>query len=322
MAGYRSYIPKAIQLKEKARETAERVAQAKKNGVYAVLPRLLEIDNEIANEMIGVTKAAMLGGSYQNELNNIRSKVEALRGEKEKLLATKGLKPKDLLPRYECSVCSDSGHDGGAICRCVTEKAKALMYKDMAGETALGNKTFDSFDLSKCPEKDADGNNVRMKMGAVLEACEDFCENFSYKNLLFIGRTGLGKTHLSLSIANKLLNRGIDVIYVSAPTLFMKLERERFSRGEVVNATLESALKCDLLIIDDLGAELKNQFNISMFYHILNERLNSNRSTIISSNLSPSEISATYEERIASRIFGNFDAYMFYGNDNRIEVKG
>ena len=177
--------------------------------------------------------------------------------------------------------------------------------------------SFETFDLTLYPQKDKAGNNARQNMSKVLEVSRDFAESFAYKNLFFVGRTGLGKTHLSLSIAKVLLNKGIDVVYFSAPTLFMKLERERFSRDAMLSETLENALKCDLLIIDDLGTELKTQFTLSTLYHILNERLNSKKPMIISSNLSVQEIHESYEERIASRLFGNFDAYMFYGNDIR-----
>lgn len=317
MAGYKKYISEAMRLKEKDREIAEKKAAIKKEGAYAISPKLYEIDKEKAEVMVGLSKALMSGGDYLTEINKIQYKIDTLQAEKETILAERNLTSNDLLPKYSCSICSDKGIVDGQICSCVKTLAKSLMLEAASGYSMMSDCSFENFDLTLYPQKDKAGNNARQNMQKVLEVCKDFSDNFSYNNLFFVGRTGLGKTHLSLSIAKELLNKGIDVYYASAPTLFMNLEKERFSRDRVSSDCLDAVLNCDLLIIDDLGTELKTQFTVSMLYHILNERLNAKRPMIISSNLSVQEIHENYEERIASRLFGNFDGYMFFGNDIR-----
>ena len=75
----------------------------------------------------------------------------------------------------------------------------------------------------------------------------------------------------------------------------------------------------DLLIIDDLGTEMTNQFTIAALYNLINTRLNSSKSMIINTNLRGEDILPRYGDRIASRIFGEFSAYMFIGKDLRVQ---
>lgn len=53
------------------------------------------------------------------------------------------------------------------------------------------------------------------------------------------GRTGLGKTHLSLSIAKEVMEKGYGVIYGSTPDFLSQIEKERFSRSENDLQTLD-----------------------------------------------------------------------------------
>ena len=53
-------------------------------------------------------------------------------------------------------------------------------------------------------------------------------------------------------------------------------------------------LQCDLLIIDDLGTEMTTQFVCSALYHVVNTRLMESRPTIISTNLTPEQLSVRY----------------------------
>ena len=80
-----------------------------------------------------------------------------------------------------------------------------------------------------------------------------------------------------------------------------------------------SVFRRDLLIIDDLGTEMTNQFTIAALYNLINTRLNSSKSMIINTNLRGEDILPRYGDRIASRIFGEFSAYMFIGKDLRVQ---
>ena len=90
------------------------------------------------------------------------------------------------------------------------------------------------------------------------------------------------------------------------------------------NNILDSILNVDLLIIDDLGTECINNMKFTELFNILNTRLlNQNKitKTIISTNLSLKNLYSNYDERIISRIVGNYDICYFFGDDIRFQKR-
>ena len=79
----------------------------------------------------------------------------------------------------------------------------------------------------------------------------------------------------------------------------------------------EKVLDADLLILDDLGAEFITQFTTSELFRIVNHRLLTGKKMIFSTNLTLSELKSTYSERIVSRIIGEFENCVFFGEDIR-----
>ena len=123
-----------------------------------------------------------------------------------------------------------------------------------------------------------------------------------------MGTTGLGKTHLSTAVAERVIERGFDVLYVSATAMLADFEEKRFGNASAAatgNDT-ERYYGCDLLIIDDLGAEVVNKFTQAYLYDVINSRMNNRKCTVINTNLTPTEIMSVYAERIHSRIFGEY----------------
>ena len=164
----------------------------------------------------------------------------------------------------------------------------------------------------------------RENMLDILGISEEFINNFDKNNgdnLLFYGTTGLGKTFLCNCIAKSLLDKNKIVIYQTAFTILDILEERRFGKGdkEMSNYQYELLFDADLLIIDDLGTEVSNTFTNAEIFNIVNTRLLRSKKTIISTNLTPKEISDTYTDRVFSRIFDKFNPLKFYGNDLRWE---
>ena len=79
----------------------------------------------------------------------------------------------------------------------------------------------------------------------------------------------------------------------------------------------EMLLSCDLLILDDLGAEFSTSFTVAALYNIINSRINAGLPVIISTNLTPTELEAKYTQRITSRIIGCYTSLIFCGRDIR-----
>lgn len=161
----------------------------------------------------------------------------------------------------------------------------------------------------------------RKNILSILEICKDFVNGFDSKeeNLLFYGSPGLGKTFLSSSVANALLNKGKTVLYQSAGQVFTLLDDIRFGRNTDNTAQYIASrlLTSDLLIIDDLGTEFITTMTEAEFFRIVNTRILNKKSTIISTNLKLNEISRQYSDRILSRLLGHYNHLHFYGEDIR-----
>ena len=156
----------------------------------------------------------------------------------------------------------------------------------------------------------------------ILAMAKNYVRDFDKKreNLLLIGPTGTGKTHISTAIARELIHKGYDVIYDSTQNIISDFEADRFRSGYGrEESRSEKYLDCTLLIIDDHGTEFSNQFTLATIYNLLNSRQNKGLATIISTNLSPDELARKYEDRIYSRIIGSGSKILpFEGKDKRV----
>ena len=158
-------------------------------------------------------------------------------------------------------------------------------------------------------------------MEQAFEVCSNFARHLEKKggNLLLTGATGTGKTFLSACIAREVTERGFSVVYDTAAAIFRVMENEYFHRGEEDNTdAVERFLRCDLLIMDDLGTELTTAFVQSALYRSINTRLTTGKSTVISTNLSPDELYERYTAQIFSRIEGEYEILPCLGDDIRL----
>ncbi|MBQ2899100.1 MAG: ATP-binding protein, partial [Oscillospiraceae bacterium] len=191
--------------------------------------------------------------------------------------------------------------------------------KELAASSGSAACSFDNFSLEYYVDNGAsDGTNPRRKMQNYYNFCINYAKGFSNDSpsIVMMGKTGLGKTHLSLSIAKTVTEGGFGVVYAPAQKLVSDLEREHFSFSGSDSAARKYA-GCELLIIDDLGAEFPSQFTTAAIGNLINERLYENRPTIISTNLSGKELAERYSERTASRILGEYRKLYFVGEDIR-----
>lgn len=279
-------------------------------AAYSAQPRFRDIDRELSSIGAKAAIEALSGGN----VTELKRRSEALANEKKALLDKYGVKDIE----YDCSVCNDTGYVNGKICGCVKKIASFLITEELSHEMPIDRSRFDNFNLKYYPDKDGADGNPRRRMTAVLKVCREYALKFdpaNSPNLLFMGNTGLGKTHLTLAVAAEIIDKGFIPVYGAAENLFSLIEKEKFS-GENRGA-YDAMIKSDLLIIDDLGAEMATAFTKSALYNLINTRLLSGRPTIINTNLTMKEIEARYTARISSRLIGNFEAYKFIGADIR-----
>lgn len=299
----------------KGRELAEKEQQRRMllNAAYASNERLKKIDAELSS--LGASLAINTLAAGEAAVTDIKKHSAALSAEKKLILEKAGVK--DIA--FDCPVCRDTGYVNGKICECVKRLASALTVKELSAEMPLKDCRFDNFDLSYYPDvDDEDGCNPRRRMTSVLNYCREYAAEFdpeSSGNLMFTGGTGLGKTHLSLAVICSVAERGYMPFYGPAENLFAQIENERF-KGEG-RGSYQAMTECDLLVIDDLGAELDTKLSKSALYNLINTRLLSGRPTIINTNLTMKEIEERYTPRISSRIIGSYKTFKFIGADIR-----
>ncbi len=310
--------------------TAETKAYANKNELTMKYPEFQLIDAELAKTGYEIVKAFSLPKEEaENKLKEIRAKNTMLRQERENLLTALNL-PKDYFDiKYTCKKCEDTGlieerddarqvSYGSKYCDCYMSLLKKYAMNELIRSTPLELSSFEDFDLNYYPKAQKNGDSPYAEMKAVYNSCLNYAKSFDLDSvsLYFYGRTGLGKTHLSLAIANEAINKGYNVLYGSVISFLNKMEKEKF--GRVEDSDTESLLiDADLLILDDLGAEFTTAYTTSALYNILNSRICKGVPTIISSNLDLEEIKQRYPESIASRIIGNFSPVSFIGDDIR-----
>ena len=183
----------------------------------------------------------------------------------------------------------------------------------------IKEQSFDNFSLEYYAKNPQHNEIMKRNRDFLLR----YAENFDAKNsqsILLMGGTGLGKTHLSSALARKVIEKGNDVFYTGAIDLFSQFEIQRFkSYSNEPNEFIERYFECDLLIIDDLGTEMVNQFSVSTLYNLLNDRLSRRKPTLISTNLSTDEIQKKYTDRITSRMLGEYQVLFFVGTDVRAQ---
>lgn len=301
---------KAFEAKKNTLNEKKALRSSAISAAYNAEPRLTEIDRSLSAIGASLAIAALSGG----DVTDLKKQSEALSREKRVLLDKFGVQ--DI--KYDCPICSDTGYVNGKICGCVKHLVSAFIAEEMSEEMPLGTSRFDNFDLKYYPDKDTKEGNPRRRMTAILKACREYALKFDPKtsgNLLFMGSAGLGKTHLTLALAGEVIERGFIPVYGAAENLFSQIEKEKFT-GENRGA-YDAMIKSDLLVIDDLGAEMATSFSKSALYNLVNTRLLANRPTVINTNLTMKEIEARYTPRISSRLIGSFDAYKFIGPDIR-----
>lgn len=312
MYGYENYY-KVKEIIEKRRELAISLADARLFEVASRSEKIARIDAELKNTGLLLFKTACQGG----DTTTIKERNLALQKEREEELVRLGL-PKDYTePSYTCKICSDTGYAGNHTCTCLRE----LLISENIKSSGMGNlierQTFDNFDLSHYEGEE------KQKMAKILSYTKKFAENFikTPRTLLLMGKTGTGKTHLSTAIAKRAIEQYHEVLYDSAQNIVNAFETDKFKSGYgPYEPKGDKYLECDLLIIDDLGAEFTTPFSVSCIYNIINTRQNKGLSTVISTNHTAKEIQSKYDVRIASRLLGpNTKALIFDGKDRRVE---
>lgn len=310
---------------EKKKYTAELNYERDKADFYTSHPELSEINDKLGKLALDISKAVL---KMDNELaNKLKKEFNELKKKKEDMLESSDIPANVKEPKYECSICKDTGFvldktGKNNLCNCIKQK----MFDIDFNRSNIGNlekENFDNFSFDLYSDEVNEQKyrakiSPRQNIANIKDIAVKFVENFDNpeeKNLLFTGNTGLGKTFISNCIAKEILSHGKTVLYQTAPIMLDNIIDDRFGKSDYT-AVYKNIINVDLLIIDDLGAEVSNQYKIAELFNIINARLLTPNGritkTIISTNLNMQNIMDTYHERIFSRLASYYNICRFF----------
>lgn len=302
------------------RQKARALAEDARAQAEAAIPELRYAEDEV--RVCGARYA--LAGATGTGRTEAAAALAQANGRLAALLTASGRPADALEPKFICSLCSDTGHFNGSVCKCVRRIMQQLRREEIEALSSLAVSSFDTMELGYYPaaEDAAVGQSARGYMGKLLSGLRQYAEDFApaeSENMILLGNAGLGKTHAALAIAGTVLERGYDVIYVSSPDFFAKLESLHFGSDPAneEEVLLRTAADADLFILDDLGSEFNSNFVIAALYSLLNSRLGAKKPTIVTTNITDgSLLEKLYTEKISSRL-SSFIPCRFVGQDIR-----
>ena len=239
--------------------------------------------------------------------DQLPKKMEALNLAISRSLREGGLPENWLDPVAKCPLCRDSSYIDNPVrrrCSCFEQELNRRLYAQLSVRENT-EASFERFDLSLFPDAPLEGKRIsqRQLTQVIMEQCRSWADSWPdvpQQDLLLIGLSGLGKTYLMRCIAKRLIERGRDVLMVSA-FKYLQVAREAYFGGDPQE--LDSLLRADVLLLDDLGSEpMLANVTISQLLNLINERRGAGKGTVFSTNLTDDELRERYTERIASRL--------------------
>lgn len=188
---------------EQRKLNAELDLDRRKENLYKLIPRLQEIDSELNNFAIKTAKNILNNSSNSSSIDNLKQKILALKKEKELILLQNNYDMDYLKPFYDCKICNDTGFVINSdfktiMCNCLKQKLLDISF-NKSNMYNLKTENFDNFnelvfsdevDLSKYKFNVSPRKNISNIKNKSIEFINNFNDK-NYKNLLFVGSTGL-----------------------------------------------------------------------------------------------------------------------------------
>lgn len=188
---------------EQKKLNAELDLEKRKQNLYKLIPRLEQIDTELSTLGINTAKNILNNISKSDSVDNLKLKIINLKKEKESILLQNGYSLDYLKPFYECKLCNDTGfildkNYKTTMCNCLKQKLLNISF-NKSNISNIDKENFNNFnellfsdevDLSKYRFNISPRRNILNIKNKSIEFVNNF-DNSDYKNLLFVGSTGL-----------------------------------------------------------------------------------------------------------------------------------
>ena len=118
------------------------------------------------------------------------------------------------------------------------------------------------------------------------EAMKQYAEDFNRETetgFCIYGKAGNGKSHLAAALVNRVIERGYTAVFIEVPDLFSQIKATYSGEGSE-DSILRSLSSCNLLVLDDAGAERPSEWVQEKFFQIINSRYKNRLPIVITTN--------------------------------------
>ena len=211
------------------------------------------------------------------------------------------------MARKDCPACEGTGWkpvevEGSrrvARCDCAQAERAGRLLKQARIPGRYEHCAFENFDI----RKDKDTGQANPSLAAAKFYAERFVEEYPADfGLLFIGPTGVGKTHLAVAVVRELiLRKGIECLFYDFRDLLKEIQDSYNPVSQTSELrVLQPVLDVEVLLLDELAALNPSDWVKETLAHIINSRYNQKRVTLITSTLPFGETSSRRDVRMPS----------------------
>ena len=308
---------------ENRRIRSEILQQMKSEQILKDHPEIASIEQEIANAKEQMLLESLEGNSSERQALELKT----LEKKKAEMLSSLGVDPKDYEVVPFCSKCGDTGYvvktgkDGQEkeeLCECI----RSLLAPVMLFRSGVDKYPGYSFEEGK--ESFFEGSPDLL---AIYNKLRQRAENGTMLNSLFYGRSGKGKTFSAVAAARAYAKSGRSALVIrqaEAQELMMEHRKVIQSfytpRGKEkeVETKVGYLTECDLLVLDDLGVEPRTANTEADLLNLLDTRILSGKTTIITTNYDKEALKERYGGRVYDRIDRSFKTINFSGSEKAL----
>jgi DNA replication protein DnaC len=261
---------------------------------------------------------------------------------------------------YECPICKDTelvlkrdeqGYEIASFCECRERKAWKRRFKQALIPDEFVHANFENYkraneyqqsmyemtvdylnEFSVLKQKDGTKKKIipNKNFGLIAVFGEQRLKELPIGERSIVKQQhnnfGIGKTHLQIALAKRLIKDGFNVLIVSDVTFMDELIQAKMmnDEGETLNRLLHSAIHADVLVWDDIGKAKWSEAKEALYYKIINERYRKQKPIVFNSNEDRGTLSEKIGYAAASRLIGQCGPYLLEveGDDFRLQKSG